>query len=203
MCGSIAVSQATSRIIGERRGDKNLRKVVSCIAWEYYLGKGITYSLLACFMIAVGSAFKSSSILKIVRGPLLFFVLFYFVLSSVKTAYGLFNKRLSFPKIFNSNYKPKFLKMASEGVLIRLCIGLSLGLIPCGMVYGALVTIASNTDRIPVGMAAALAFGVGTFPGLFALAYSGNLIFYRFKKLFDLCYLTSLIWNIKVLFSVL
>jgi sulfite exporter TauE/SafE len=51
-----------------------------------------------------------------------------------------------------------------------LVAGLAWGLMPCGMVYGALFT-AMLTGSATGGMLAMMAFGLGTLPGLFATTF--------------------------------
>ena len=209
MCGSIAMSQAAARIISDLNGqhDKNFKKVLCCIAWEYYLGKALTYMFLTCIMMWFGYIFKNSIIFKVVKNCVLLFAIFYFIISLIQTSYRIFNKKLIIPKVGFlqpiSGLKLKLFQSETKDkkLISRLIIGLCLGLIPCGMVYSAVITIVNNTENLFLGSISALAFGLGTFPGLFILSYFGNLFFYRFKRLFDIAYFLTILWNTKILLS--
>lgn len=54
-----------------------------------------------------------------------------------------------------------------------LLLGLVLGFLPCGMLYGALAA-AATTGRAEGGALAMLAFGLGTVPALIAVALAGQ-----------------------------
>lgn len=54
-----------------------------------------------------------------------------------------------------------------------LLLGLVLGLLPCGMLYGALA-VATITGRTSGGALAMLAFGLGTVPALVAVGLAGH-----------------------------
>ncbi len=211
MCGSIAMSQATSRIISDLKThqDKNFKKILCCIAWEYYVGKAITYGILTCIVMLFGYVLKGNILFHSIKNIMLLLVIFYFILSAIKTCYSIFNKKVIIPKIADlsrlDSIKVKFFNVHSQSrnIISRLLIGIGLGLIPCGMVYGAIGTIVANTNNVLVSFMAAIAFGFGTFPGLFLISYSGNLILYRFKKLFDITYFITLIFNLKILFEIL
>lgn len=208
MCGAIAMSQASARMISDlpEKNHGNLKKIMCCAALEYYLGKAITYAFLTTIVIVLGEAISNNYVFKFLKKIFLFFVILYFIMSSTRVIFKLFNKKISIPKIpqikplmniklFNINF--------GQNTFSRLFVGMCLGLIPCGIVYSAIAIITTNTHNISLGILAAIVFGVGTFPGLFMVSYSGNLILYRFKKLFDLAYLITMIWNTKILISIL
>jgi sulfite exporter TauE/SafE len=208
MCGAIAMSQASSRMISDLPGKNhgNLKKVMCCAAWEYYLGKAITYAALTTVVMLLGAAIRDNYIFQLLKNFFLLLVIFYFILSSIRVTFSLFNRKLSIPKI--PQIKPlmniRLFKInLAQNTFSRIIIGICLGLIPCGIVYSAIAVITSNTKSISLAIAAALVFGVATFPGLFMISYSGNLILYRFKRLFDLAYLLTMLWNTKILFSML
>jgi sulfite exporter TauE/SafE len=210
MCGAIAMSQASARMISDLPGKNhgNIKKIVCCAAWEYYLGKAITYAILTALVIALGEAIKDNYLFKLFKNFFLLLVILYFCISSLRVIFSLFNRKLLIPKI--PQIKPfiniKIFKInlnLGQDSLSRLLIGVCLGLIPCGIVYSAVAVITANTKSIPLGVLAALVFGIGTFPGLFMISYSGNLILYRFKKLFDLAYLLTMLWNAQILISIL
>lgn len=65
---------------------------------------------------------------------------------------------------------------STTGGLRRYALGLSLGLLPCPLVFAALLAVAASADPL-IGAAGMLAFGMGTLPALVGLAFaSGNLL---------------------------
>ena len=53
--------------------------------------------------------------------------------------------------------------------------GLFTGLLPCGLVY-AMLTLASSTGNVGLGMATMVAFGIGTMPIMIATGCGGSLL---------------------------
>ncbi len=65
--------------------------------------------------------------------------------------------------------------LQSKSVLKPLAVGVFVGVLPCGLTYNAL--LATFTLRPLSGAALMLCFGLGTVPGLLALALFGNALF--------------------------
>lgn len=59
-------------------------------------------------------------------------------------------------------------------------LGLVLGLLPCGMIYGALLAAAGSGDPV-IGGAAMAAFGLGTMPALILVGIAGQAAGHRFR----------------------
>lgn len=75
---------------------------------------------------------------------------------------------------------------ALEGRLLPLLgLGLLLGLLPCGLSYGAFARTLSAPGALE-GCLAALAFAGGTLPGLLALGTGASALARRHRRLFDL-----------------
>ena len=207
MCGSIAMSQATAKILGSLKRTNQFKKALCAVAWEYYIGKAITYALLTCIMIICGRFFKHTFIFKIIKVTALSCILVYFIITVISSIMAIMNctqpNRKSLKnKTYNFNIKILSSLSRSSCNYHRLLIGMCLGLIPCGVSYGAIGTIAGSTSNILTGSCAAVAFGLGTFPGLFILSYSGYLFFHKFKKILDIVYICTLIWNIKIIYEI-
>ncbi len=65
---------------------------------------------------------------------------------------------------------------AATGALRRYGLGLTLGLLPCPMVFTALLAVGATADPL-MGAAGMTLFGLGTMPALLGLAFaSGNLL---------------------------
>lgn len=203
MCGSIAIAQS-----GMRMMVNNNSKVMSCFAWEYYLGKAITYVILTLSALYLGLFFRNYHLFKIVKVCLVIFGIFYFILAVIQIIYRMFVHKKSIPpimnlKIINTTHNIKFNFISKYKSISRIVFGMCLGLIPCGIVYGAITTILSSTHQLIIVTISAFAFGIGTFPGLFVLSYSGQLFFYKYSKVLNILYLLTMIWNIHLLIEII
>lgn len=192
MCGAIAISQASMRMMIDNMKPSALRKIACCAAWEYYLGKAITYCFLTFLVMQIHYVLKEN---KVIKFTLIALVILYFILSIIRVIYDTINTQSKPFKKLHSFER----HLNSKNVFIRLMIGVLLGFIPCGIVYAAITTIVSSTNDLLVAVMAILVFGIGTFPGLFLLSYSGSLFIYRFKKLLNIIYILSMVWNIRLL----
>ncbi len=77
-------------------------------------------------------------------------------------------------------------------------LGLALGFLPCGLVYAAL-TAAAATGSAMSGAAAMAAFGLGTVPGLIAVAFAGGFVVRRFRKVPQIAAIPLLVLNVAIL----
>ena len=204
MCGGIAMGQSALRMI-ESQNSSTLEKVISCISWEYYIGKAITYMVLTFIVMKVSEFIDGSTIFHYVKFISLLVVILYLVISGVKVICKLCYREL--PNLVQlKKFYPKLNLKYSFGnskTLSRLVIGICLGFIPCGVVYTAIGIIVSSTKNTLIATATAFLFGLTTFPGLFILSYTGNVFFYRYSKLFNFIYLITVIVNIKFLIEMM
>lgn len=90
------------------------------------------------------------------------------------------------------------LKLNSSGWQ-GLILGMLLGLIPCGLVYTVLATAVSTSSNAYIIGIAMLAFGIGTFPSLFIVSYFGQIILQKYKKIFDVFYIITMLFNAYIL----
>lgn len=77
-------------------------------------------------------------------------------------------------------------------------LGLALGFLPCGLVYAALAA-AAGTGSAMSGAVAMAAFGLGTVPGLIAVAFAGGFVLRRFRKIPQLAAIPLLVVNVAIL----
>jgi sulfite exporter TauE/SafE len=202
MCGAIAMGQSALRMMDDVF-ISNLKKIQRYAALEYYFGKTITYAVLTSLVVALGNAAQNSYVFVVVKGCVLFFLICYFVLSSLKVSRKLFKKPAKKNQCDFKVTKSIEVNFIKNKILSRIIIGICLGLIPCSVVYASIGMVASSTNDIVVASLAALSFGIGTFPGLFLISYSGNLFFFRFNRILDIVYLLTLLWNISFLMKML
>ena len=60
-------------------------------------------------------------------------------------------------------------------------LGILLGFIPCGLLYGAII-IAANINNFMLAGFAMFVFGIATIPSLLVTSYSGFLFLNKFKE---------------------
>jgi sulfite exporter TauE/SafE len=201
MCGGIAMGQSAMRMMDIIKKPTLLEKIISCIAWEYYIGKAIIYSILTLIVMKIGNIVRGNEMFQIVKSVLLSIVICYLLVSSIQVIYRLFGRdipKISFLKKLEPMMNIKFNTIKNK-VLSRLVIGMFLGLIPCGVVYAAIGMIVSSATSLIIGFFTAFIFGLTTIPGLFILSYSGNIFFYRYHRALSLLYLLTALWNINFL----
>ena len=150
MCGPIALSLPTA-------GKSKMQSALSM--GLYNLGRAFTYGVLGILFGLIGSQFRVwgfQQVVSIAAGVvLLAFVLFHFMVRLPGRWFELFqNKvRTSLQKLLTS-------KLNSSTFLL---IGMMNGLLPCGLVYIAIVA-ALATGKIWLGGLLMFSFGMGTIP---------------------------------------
>lgn len=154
-------------------------KFVSERLW-YHTGRSLTYTIMGAVVGAFGSTISLLGIqqqVSIIAGVV--------VLLSVLIPLGLKTKLNRFSpltKIY-SIIKMKFgLLLQRKGNVALFGMGFLNGLLPCGLVYTALVgaTAVAEMGRSAVFM---LVFGIGTIPALVGVSLGGKLLSVRFRPI--------------------
>ena len=157
--------------------------------WVYHAGRLLTYSLLGAVLALIGNSFtiKSSQLwISLITGALLIvFALFHFI--GIRNAKILALQNRIFSPVVRTMGK---LLQNPKGSFLA---GMFNGLLPCGMVYMALVS-AMQADGIGNGMLFMLFFGLGTSPMMLGLTgFSG---FLKRKLKFNFNQWLPIIWLI-------
>jgi sulfite exporter TauE/SafE len=106
---------------------------------------------------------------------------FNFLVNFLKKSFDKFSKKF-FLKFIHKNISQKFSKLfANPRGINGFFLGLILGFLPCGLIYGA-VSITLNFSSPIYSAIGMIIFGVSTFPALFLTGYFGGFIF-KFKSL--------------------
>lgn len=171
MCGAFVLGQVgdrLSRIPAPKLCE--LTRLSAAALPGYHLGRLTTYAALGALAAAIGGWLGDLPWLSHLRAALLFAGAISF-LAAALGAFG-FAKApgLRLPAALNIG----LLRLAgSARAWGGFPLGLSLGLIPCGMVYAALAVAAAARDPLAgaIGMAA---FGLGTVPSLVAVGVAGH-----------------------------
>ncbi len=169
MCGSIAFALPLNRT-------SNLTKTIGILFYNF--GRISTYVLLGTLLGVFGKGLKLAGILQYVSITIGIVIIASVVLPS-------FLKKISFTSSyylkFNSWVKNKLGKrLTKKSNTSLLILGLLNGLLPCGLVWVAMV--ASITyGGVGSGALFMLLFGLGTFPMMFALPYFSSSISNAFR----------------------
>lgn len=168
MCGPIALSLP----VGGRTG---MGRVTGILAYNF--GRAFTYSVLGAFSGLAGSAISwmgGQQLLSIVAGCAILLVLIAGALGNKLPSSSLL-RRLHASLL--EKLKSVFQKKSTAGLAT---IGLLNGLLPCGLVYAALLG-AGAQGTVLQGALFMFLFGLGTIPVMFAVSFAGSKISLHFR----------------------
>lgn len=163
MCGPIAMAIPLNR--------SSQGKMLLGIG-AYNIGRAFTYGILGMVVGSFGMSLATFGVLQwisIVAGVLLIIYAWRKYLSKLSFSWA---PKLNLNKYLNGLFG-KIMRSDSKGKLFFL--GMINGLLPCGMVYIALLN-AILAGTIYEGAAAMVAFGIGTMPAMIAVSYTANRI---------------------------
>ncbi|MFT6500098.1 MAG: sulfite exporter TauE/SafE [Crocinitomicaceae bacterium] len=163
MCGPIAMAIPVDR--------SNNRRILFG-ALQYNFGRIIIYSILGGIVGTMGLTLNTFGILQWLSIFAGVFLIFYAWRKHLKNAF--FKRLPSFNFQFGLNKMlGKIIK--SKSPLKLLFLGGLNGLLPCGMVFAALLN-ALLTGEILLSALAMAAFGLGTLPAMLAVTFASNKI---------------------------
>jgi sulfite exporter TauE/SafE len=175
MCGPFVLTQVSNRLQKTPLENfSDFKKLQNLALLPYQLGRITTYSMIGFFCsllnktISDFSGFRIfSAILMFLAGLIFLDIFFQKKLLRFKSN---FLKKLPFPEIVLTNLfqDPKGFK--------GYFLGLILGFIPCGLLYGAFLIAAVIGQPFLAAIGMAL-FGIATFPSLFLTASGGYFLF--------------------------
>lgn len=182
MCGGFVLNQTNPQAIS----------IIKKYALSYHAGRIITYMGLGLVAGAAFSLLIGSPVLDIARRLILALVASYFLYLIFDDWLSRLGIRLPFGLKTNIGCPLKSKKSHS------LVLGLSLGLLPCGLVYGALMSAATTANPISAAIAMA-AFGLGTLPALLTLSHFGALLLKTWPRLKEWTRIGALGFNAVIL----
>ena len=138
----------------------------------YNLGRSVTYALLGLIVGSIGFTLSLAGVQQVFSIAMGVFILI-FALMYKRADQFLTIPALSGIVIWVKRQLSRFLK--AGGSVAFFATGLANGLLPCGMVYMALVAALALQSPI-LGATYMFFFGIGTIPLLLTLMYSGSLI---------------------------
>lgn len=182
MCGPFVLSQVSARMEAiPARDMREWHRLTGAALLPYHLGRATTYMILGALGAALAGTLSSLAGLRWVSAVLLIFaalMLIGYALPQLKVALpgGALAERWWSGRIAGLA-RPLFsAPLGWKGY----CLGVLLGFIPCGLLYGALTAAASTGDPV-AGAFGMGAFVVGTIPTLFAVGLLGHLAGQRWK----------------------
>lgn len=187
MCGPIVLSQNSIQLQNLKINEFSTFKKLRAIALlPYHFGRITTYCFIGFLL-----SFLSNNLIKITEfkqfsAILLIFASLFFLQKAFEIN---FKKKFIFTNnLFNSNFIfskiKKFLTPKTIDYLFKNPVGINgfflgiiLGFIPCGLLYGAFAIAATISNPIKSALAMFL-FGIATVPSLFTISFGG---FYLLK----------------------
>jgi uncharacterized protein len=181
MCGPFVLAQTA----GMPSAAPVLGRLAGGLLVPYHLGRLTTYTGLGAFAAAVGAAAAALAPLRLGVAALLLAAALLFAAQAAARLLPSLSRRWS--EVMAERWAGRLARL-SRPLLgeptppARFALGLVLGLLPCGFLYGALAAAAA-TQSTPAGAAAMAAFGLGTVPSLMLVGIGGAACAARWRSL--------------------
>ena len=183
MCGPFVLAQAGARL--ERvpaAGMTEWHRLAGAAAAPYHLGRATTYAALGALGGGLAGGLATLPALRQLAASLLALAAGMFLLGALRQA-GLLSGRGT-----SDGAAPGWIGRALGPLFAApvgwrgFALGLGLGFLPCGLLYGALAAAASTGSALAgaLGMAG---FALGTVPALVATGLLGHLATRRFRAM--------------------
>ncbi len=177
MCGPFVLTQVTARL--ERvpaRAMSELHRLTGAAVLPYHLGRATTYAGLGVAVALVGQGLAALPGMRWVSAGLLGVAALFFLAYGLRgLAAWLALPALPVPAVWSDRLSRLARPLFGNPVGWRgYGLGVMLGFIPCGLLYGALAAAAASGDPLAGGLAMA-AFAAGTVPSLFSIGLAGHL----------------------------
>jgi sulfite exporter TauE/SafE len=174
MCGPFVLSQVMADVerTGARYGE--WRRLTGAALLPYHLGRVTTYTTLGSVAGAATALFASTPMFSWLSGALLAIAACLMVLQALGSTRG-------------GGTLPHFLATLAGSLsngrhaATRYALGVVLGFLPCGLLYGALAA-AAGTASAAAGAVAMAAFALGTAPALLAVGWGGLILRRRLRE---------------------
>jgi sulfite exporter TauE/SafE len=169
MCGPFVLSQVVADSERVRAGYGEWRRLAGAALVPYHLGRLTTYVALGAIVGAATALFTTTTRFAWLSAALLALAAVLMILQALGLALGAASplsrvvSRLAAPLA------------SSRHPASRYALGVVLGFLPCGLLYGALAA-AAGTGSVERGALAMLAFGSGTAPALVGVGWLGLLL---------------------------
>jgi len=189
MCGPFVISQVQARLEAVSAKDMSeFKRLTGGALLPYHLGRGTTYLLLGGIAALATQQLTRVPALNWIAAGLLGFAALFFL------GYALRGLGVQVPGTKGLDASGGEGTLArSWGKLIKPLfahpvgfrgygLGVTLGFIPCGLLYGALAAAAASGDWL-TGVFGMLAFWIGTVPALLGLGLAGGALLGRWPDI--------------------
>lgn len=170
MCGPFVVAQSIARLEGPA-----IDRLGGFLLLPYHLGRATTYVALGLVLGAAGGSIAGLPGLRPILAVLLFAGAVLFALQA-------------FGRLPHGSGRVGSALFARLRPLVEVptglrgyCLGLALGFLPCGLLYGALAAAAGSGGAL-AGAAAMSGFVLGTMPALLLVQFAGAMAAKRWKS---------------------
>ena len=184
MCGPFVVSQVTARMehVPVRRMGE-LTRLHGALLLPYHFGRATTYVLLGVLAGVLSDGLTALSQTAWLMPVLLSAAAVFFLIYGLSGLLPHLAPDVGIGRRFGAVLsRPLKSLFAAPTGWRGYGLGLALGFIPCGLVYGALLLAGGAGGAVAGGMVMA-GFALGTLPALFAVGVMGQLAARRFKSL--------------------
>jgi sulfite exporter TauE/SafE len=173
MCGPFVLSQVVADA-EHASGHGEWRRLAGAALAPYHFGRLTTYTILGAIAGSATALFASTTGFAWLSGALLALGAVLMILQALGLTLGA-----------TSPFAGSLARLASplaqsRAPVARYALGLVLGLLPCGLLYGALAA-AGGTASAWQGALAMMAFGLGTVPALVGVGWLGLLLRRRLR----------------------
>ena len=175
MCGPFVLGQVMADLDRGPTAYGEWRRLSGAALLPYHLGRLTTYAGLGALAGAATALFASTSVFGWLSGGLLVVAAWLMIVQALGLA---FRRNSPLAGVLTRLAAP--LSMA-RGNAARYGLGVVLGFLPCGLLYGALAA-AGGAGAAVDGALAMAAFAAGTMPALVATAWGGLLVRRRLRE---------------------
>lgn len=184
MCGPFVFAQMGVRLESVPAGAMGeFHRLTGALLLPYHLGRATTYVGIGAAAALITATVSAMPVFRWLSAVLLVAAALFFLAQGLR-GLGLIRKVASAggQGWWATTIGRVAARFATKPSGLRgLGLGLVLGFLPCGLLYGAVAAAAASADPFAgaVGMAA---FSAGTVPSLFAVAYLGQLGVRRWRR---------------------
>ncbi len=187
MCGPFVLSQLTTRLDADPAARlTEWRRLRGAALLPYHAGRITTYSLLGVAAAAFAAPLKAQPWFHYLAFVLLLGAALLFLGQALRQLQPLLRRfavwRLPLPRLPAVFLRWQARLFAAPTGWRGYALGLTLGLLPCGLVYAALLAVAAQADPF-IALAGMLAFGLGTVPALVLVGVGGHYVTARWRSL--------------------
>ena len=190
MCGPFVLSQtATMLDVLPLKQVSNFTRLRGAALLPYHAGRMTTYAILGFVAALFSARFRALPWFSLFSAGLLAIAGLLFLMSACASLKknrcegAVPSETKKIHEVFFSSLSFGFLRplFASPRGWRGYFLGLILGLLPCGLVYAALLSAASRGDPL-TAIEGMLLFAIGTTPALVIVGIGGHLAFLKFRS---------------------